>query len=120
MSTDLEKIKNIYLDSDIDEEDYADNLSRITEWESSLRQNEDIASWQESDITKSIAKQAKESYKELAMSLITNREMTEKQRLSVWAKQDAMLWIISMVAKDAKGNLEQIHKEIKQAIKAEE
>ncbi len=119
MDKELQKLKEIYLTSDIDSEDYEDNLKRITEWETSIRESEDFGSWQESDVTKSIIQKAKDSYKDNAMRLINNRTMTEEDRKSIWVKQDAILWILSLVEKDVKSIVEQIRSDIRKALKAE-
>lgn len=116
---DLEKLKEIFLSGDIDSEDYEDNLKLISSWELDLRANEEFAGWQTSDITKSIITQAKESYKNNAVLLMTNRELTEKARESIWAKQDAMIFLLSLVEKDTKSAIGQIHREIRQALKVE-
>lgn len=116
MATDLEKLKKIYLATDIDSDDYEDNLKQITEWESSLRQNEDFGSWQSSDVTKSVILQAKKAYKDHAMRLVEDRTLTEMQRQSIWAKQDACVFLLSLVEKDVKSALAQINNEIKQAL----
>lgn len=117
MTTQIDKLKEIYLANDVDSEDYADNLARITEWESALRKNEDFVSWQESDVTKNIYQQAKETYKEAAMQLWRDRTLTDAQRATLWAKQDAALWIISMIAKDAKSEITYIQTEIRKALR---
>lgn len=119
MDKDLQKLKEIFLASDVDDEDRDDNLKKITEWENSIRESEDFLSWQSSDITRKLAEQAKNTFKDNAMSLATNRTMTEEERKSVFAKQDAMLWILSMIEKDVKGTLSQVQGEIRRALKAE-
>ncbi len=119
MDKDLQKLKEIFLASDVDSEDYEDNLKLVTEWETSLRENEDFASWQESDVTKMIIKQAKDSYKDNAMQLMLKRNMTEEERKSLWSKQDAFLWLLSLIEKDVKGTITQIQSEIRRALKAE-
>lgn len=119
MDKDLKKLKEIYLDSDIDAEDYQDNLTRITEWEETIRSNQDFLSWQQSDISIAIVAKVKEAYKNFSMQLINDRTLTQEQRNSIYAKQDAMLWIMSMIVKDAKSELETIHSEIKSALKVE-
>lgn len=119
INPDLEKLKEIFLSKDIDDEDYDDNLRMISDWEASIRNNEDFSSWQESDVTKSIVEQVKQSFKDNAMRLIKDRDLAEKDRLSIWSKQDAMVWLLSLVEKDSKKALEQIHRDIKQALKVE-
>lgn len=112
----IQKYKEIYLASDLDSEDYEDNLKLVTEWETSLRQNEDFANWQASDVTKAIVKQARDTYRELAMRLVLDRTLTDTQRNSIWSKQDAALWLLSLIEKDVKSAIAQIHSEIRRAI----
>lgn len=117
--TELQKLKEIYTSADLDSEDYEDNLKLITSWENSLRESDDFINWQKSDVTKSIARQAKDSYKDNAMRLIRDRELTDAQRQSIWAKQDAAMWILSVVERDVKGVLTQIRAEIRRALSAQ-
>lgn len=118
MIQDLEKLKEIFLAGDIDAEDYEDNLQRIKEWESDLRKSEDFLGWQGSDVSKQILRQAREAYKDLGLQLATSRSLTEAERYGLWGKQDAALWLISMIAKDAKSEIAQIHGQIRQALNA--
>jgi hypothetical protein len=115
MMKELDKVREIFL-SEVDEETRLDNEQKIAEWETGLRENEAIADWREHDITKQIARQAKDSYKELSLQLALNRSLSPEQRHSMWGRQDACLFILSMTEVDARGRLEQIQKEIKQAI----
>lgn len=109
----LEQVKNIFLTSDIDTEDYQDNLAKVTEWEKALTDGENYQGWLEHDITKKIALQAKNSYVELSMRLVQDRRLSESDRLALYAKQDACLFLLSLTDnKNIKDNLEQIHKEI--------
>lgn len=113
---DIEKLKEIFLADDVDEEDKADNLADIKNWESDLIKNKNILGWQEHDITKGIIRKAKESYKDLSLKLVRDRELTEAERLSIYAKQDAMLWLISLAGENPKSAIEQIDNNIKVAL----
>lgn len=114
---DIEKLKDIFLSDDLDEETKNENLKQIQEWEKSLIENENFADWQEHPVTKQIVQQAKEAYKDNSMALL-KRELTEPQRQSLYAKIDANLWILSLFEKgDAKLNIEQINQEIRMALK---
>ena len=113
----LEDIRKIFL-ADVDEETRLDNEKTIIEWETGLRENEAIAEWREHDITKKIVLQVKQSYKDHAMQLAINRTLTDEQRRSLWGKQDACLFILSLTEIDAKGAIERIHNEIKTALNA--
>lgn len=116
MATDLEKLKEIYLGADVDEETRAENLKEITDWENALIKNENMRDWQAQDITKEISHQAQSTYREITLQLGTNRKLTEPERFSLWAKQDAALWIISMTMTNAKDIIEQINGQIKAAL----
>lgn len=118
MDKDFEKVRNIFLSDELDEETRQDNESKLKEWEDSIRENQNFASWESHDITKQIVLQAKSAYKDIGVTLAENRSLNDTQRASLWAKQDAILWLLSIAQKDAKNVLEQIHKEIKVAISA--
>lgn len=113
----LDEVRKIFL-TEVDEETRLDNEQKIIEWETGLRENEAMADWRDHDITKKIAQQAKQTYKELSMQLATNRNLTDEQRRSFWGRQDACLFILSLIEVDAKGAIERIHNEIKTAIAA--
>jgi len=113
MNEDLQKLKEIYLSQDLDSEDYESNLEDIQNWEKDLIENENLLSWQEHDITKQIIGQAKESYKDLSLRLVNDRKLTEAERLSIYSKQDAMMWIISLASGNPKSVLEQINNKLK-------
>ena len=113
MNHDLEKVREIFLANDVDDETRADNERQIAEWERDLRESEALAEWRESDITKKIAAQARATYRDVSMQLALNRTLTDEQRRVFWAKQDACLFIISITEPNAKDRLQQIHLEIK-------
>lgn len=113
MSKQLEEIKRIFITADdVDEETRQHNLKRVEAWQDTLIKSENFLNWQEHDVTREIVQQAKETYKDAFMRLGRERSLTEKERMSLYALQDATLWIISLAEKDAKGTIEQIHKEI--------
>jgi hypothetical protein len=116
---DLEKLKEIYITAnDVDEETRKENLEEITKWENALIESEAYGSWQSHDITRSISKRAKDTYKELSMILAMDRKITQEQRVSLWAKQDAALWLLTLTDVDVKSTIDQIHSDIKRAISA--
>jgi len=115
MIKDLEKVAEIFL-NDVDAEDFQENLKTLSDWEKSLDENRLFLSWQNHDITKDISRIAKESFKSFAMQLMQNRTLTEQQRFSLWAKQDACLFILELTEKDAKQQIQQILKEVHIAI----
>lgn len=114
---DLEKIREIFVAEDLDEEEIEDNLRKIADWENELRSSEDFESWQSSDISKDIANKCRKTYVELSFRLIRERDLTERQRDSIYAKQDAMVLMLSLVFKDVKSIIDGIEREIKQVLK---
>jgi hypothetical protein len=111
----IEEARQIFL-TDVDEEVRNDNLERITEWEQSLRLNGAFLQWQENEISKILIKEFKTTYKNASLRLAQTRELTEGERASLWATKDACLMVLSLLAKDAKGEVESVHKEIDYAL----
>lgn len=114
----LEQVKQLFLAPDIDEETRQENLEQITSWERSIIESENIVSWKEHDVTRNLLKEVKQHYKDFTLLLIHERNLTQEARLSIWAKQDACMFLIKLMDKDAKGTVEQIRKEINTAINA--
>jgi hypothetical protein len=112
----LKKVKDIWLAPDLDEEDYQDNLQKITEWEEGLRTSEAFVVWQENDVSVQITKEARDLYINLSLDLINNRALTEEKRLAIHAKRDAAVWIISMINRNAAEVIDSIQNEIKTAL----
>lgn len=117
MIPELDKVREIFL-TEVDEETRAENEAQIKEWETRLQESEALIDWRDHDITRQIARQARESYRDLALQLSNNRKLTDVERQSLWAKQDAALWILSLTEKDGKGMLEQVKTQIKTALNA--
>lgn len=111
----LEEVRQIFL-TDVDEEIRQDNLERITEWEQSLRLNSAFSQWQESDISKMLIAEFKTTYKNASLRLAQTRGLTEAERASLWATKDACLMVLSLLAKDAKSEVESVQKEITYAL----
>lgn len=113
----LEQARQVFL-TDIDEEDAADNLERINAWEKSLIENQAFLKWQNQDITKQILDQAKKAYQDASVTLSFNRDLDDVQRNKLYATQDACMFMIGLMAKDAKSTVEQVQREIREALKA--
>lgn len=111
----LDKVKDIFLDVD-DPETLEDNRRKIAEWEQGIIENQAYADWQDHDITKKVSAQARKAYIDCALQLSANRSLTTAEREKLWARQDAMLFLLSLFEKDAKGELEQINFEIRRAL----
>lgn len=112
MNPELEKIRQIFL-NDVDQETLKHNESVLSEWETSLRDNELFLEWQNHDVTKKIVTQARETYKELAFILANDRRLSEQARVQLWGKQDGCLFIIGLASRDAIGEIKKIQDEIK-------
>jgi hypothetical protein len=112
----LEKIRAQFLSDDIEPEDREDNEKLLKEWEHGITQNSAYLDWQSHDISREISRKMRDSYKDFALILATNRLLTNEQRASLWAKQDACVFLLSVLEKDAQGILQQIQDEIKRAI----
>jgi hypothetical protein len=113
----LEDLRAFFL-TDVDPETRADNEQRIKDWEQSLRVNRAFAEWQALDITQDILRQAKQTYLEASTALATNRALTDDQRARFWASQDASLWIVSLISKDAAAEIATIESEVRHALSA--
>jgi hypothetical protein len=113
---DLNKVRDIFL-SDVDDETRVENEQKINDWERSIVENTAYAQWVESDVTQRIFKKARESYIEIAMQLATNRHMSEENRMSLYARQDGLMFFIELASKDAKRELAQIQKDIQFVLK---
>lgn len=111
----IEESRQIFL-TDVDEETLKDNLAKINEWETSIRTNKAFANWQNSDISKMLIKQFKLTYKNASLQLAQARKLTEAERATLWATKDACLMVLSLIAKDAKAEIESIEKEIDHAL----
>jgi hypothetical protein len=115
--SDLDTVKEIFL-SDVDEETLTENLQKINEWESNLRKNNAYLAWKGHGVTEELNKMVKSAYKDHALQLATNRSLSEADRQTLWAKQDACLFILDLTAKDAKTELNSVLREIKHVLNA--
>jgi len=111
-----QKLKEIFLSSDIDSEDYEDNLDLLKGWESQLIESKNMLGWQSHDITKEIMRKAKESYVDASTKLASDRGLTEAVRQSLFSRQDAMLWILSLSGDDPKSTIAGINNSITRAL----
>lgn len=116
MIKELEKVTEIFLADDVEADDRSENRKQLIEWEQGLEQNRLFLSWQGHDITAQISKKAKDSYKEFGIQLATDRTLTEAQRQSLFAKQDACAFVLSLTEKDALTEIKTILRQIEVAI----
>lgn len=114
----LEQAKQIFLDETLDEETRKENAEKIAEWERTLIKSEHIESWRSHVITKEVFSVVKDEYKNISLRLIHDRTLSDQERMSLWAKQDACIFIISLASKNARNDIEQVRKEINVAISA--
>lgn len=113
----LEQLREIFT-TDVDAETRTENERQIAEWEQDLTQNRAFSEWQQLDITRQILKQASDTYKDASMALALRRDLTDTQRVHLWAKQDASAWLISIIDVDARGRIAEIEKQIRVALRA--
>lgn len=111
----IDELRQVFL-AEPDPEIRADNERIIIEWETKLVQSHAFNDWKSHDITQQIIKQARESYKEMAFQLAVNRTLTVEQRMTLWAKQDAMRYLLTMIDQDAKSVIDGIIADIKRAL----
>lgn len=109
----IDKAKEYFLSNDIDEETREENAEQIREWEAAIIQHEAYADWQDHDITKLIASKARARYVDIALRLSNDRSLTAETRATLWAGQDAALWILSITSTNAREMLEDIQQEIR-------
>lgn len=111
----LEKAREVFL-SDVDQEEYVHNQQVLNEWEQGVRKNQAYLKWVVHPTTQELNKMVKEAYKDFAMALAERRDLTDEQRMSLWAKQDACMFILSLTNRDAKSELDGVLREIRQAL----
>jgi len=116
MRKELEEVRKIFLADEVDEEERAENEETLSDWERTIVESEMFLDWRSHDVTKQIAQKAKDTYKEMAYLLASDRSLTDEKRRSLWAKQDAALWILSLTEKDAQSTLDQVKKQIEVAL----
>lgn len=113
MDKDIEKLKEFFLASDVDSEDYQDNIEYLQSIENSIRENTDFNLWQDSDISKMVLGMVRTVYKDICITLYSEDEMPESKRIELIAKKKACIWMASLLSKDTKSELESIHGTIK-------
>jgi hypothetical protein len=116
MNTDIEKLREIYVAEDVDVETRTDNLAVIAEWEKRLRELEGFSRWQGHEVTQEILAKAKKAYIDHSLLLASSRDLTDTARQSLWAKQDAVMWLISIISEDAKGEIANINALVARAL----
>jgi hypothetical protein len=111
----LEKAREVFL-RDVDEETYAENKQMLTDWEQNLRRNQTYEKWRSHPTTEELNKMVREAYRDFSLVLAERRNLTDEQRYSLWAKQDACLFILGLTSRDAKSEIESILLDIRKAL----
>lgn len=114
--TDIEKLREIFVAEDVDDETRADNLMIIRGWEKQLRELDTFAGWKQHPVTQQIIGRAKKSYIDHSLLLARSRDITDSARQSLWSKQDAMLWFISLASTDVSTEIANINAQITRAL----
>lgn len=117
MIRELEQAREIFLTGH-DEETLAQNREDIAAWEDQIARNEALADWQDHDISRLLLAQFRDTYKDIALTLAEARDLTEQQRLTFYAQQDACLLMLSMFGGDARKELDEIRADIRKKINA--
>jgi hypothetical protein len=115
--SDIDLLRARFL-TDVDEETKAENLEQIREWERGLRENLAYQQWRDHDITRQVTAEARKTHTELALLLATKRDLTPEERQSVYARQDAMRWLMSLTEKDGAAAAKAIEADIRRALAA--
>lgn len=111
----LEKLQEIFnADTEMDEETREDNQKAIDEWAAQLVAFDDYEGWKNHPVTQSILKRAKETYVDSGVAIMNGRGFSNEARQALWAKQDAMLWFISIASR----NVDLERKEVESRIRA--
>lgn len=111
----LEQARQVFIES-VDSEDRAENERVLAEWEQSIVKNKAYEDWKNHDITREINQKLRKLIIDFAVTLSENRSLDEKTRMSLWAKQDACLLMLSLTDENAKSALESIQREIRHAL----
>lgn len=119
MNTDFEKLKQIFVDNpDLDSEDSRENIEEVTQMEREFEDSRLAKDWKEHELSKRLMVQAQESYIDLALRLANDRQLTEQERLSMYAKQDAMMWFMNLVERNPEKHMKEITDKVRRAIKS--
>jgi len=113
----IDRAKEVFLTGPgVDEESYRENFEEIKSWESELVQHEALSEWQKHDITLNILRKFNQEYVSASMMLATGKQLTDSERVSLFAKKDACSLIFEIMNGDAKSQIKQLNREISQKI----
>lgn len=108
----IEQAKEFFLEG-VDAETFAENNELVTQWENELIQNEAMAEWQDSDVTKKMTSTVRSTYVDASMALVHGKTLTDIERSELFAKQSACLFVLSLTEGDMKEQVARLKKEIK-------
>lgn len=91
---------------------YPDDVARIEADEKRVSDLLRVQSFSELDTTKELIALCREDIVFSRIKLAKERALTEDQRGALWHIIDCREWFLKMVAKDFKGELEQIDREL--------
>lgn len=112
----IEEAKKIFL-TDVDPDDLEDNLEIIRSWEKQLIESTDYEEWRKHDITKKIAHEAREAYKDATMQLGLRRGLTEEERIKLQGHQDACVFLLSLIDRNLENSLSSLNESVQRAIR---
>lgn len=113
----LEEARKVFLADDLDDDEREHNLAEIQKWEQDIIEATEYENWRTHEITRRLAKEARDIYKDMTMQLGLRRGLTPEQIMSFQAKQDACVVILSMVDKDVQSTLESLQNTIRESIR---
>lgn len=116
----LNKLKEIFVLNENDEETRQDNLKTITEFEVAIARNKALSEWRQSDISQEFIKTFKTFAHKVTVLLGTNSEIDEKTRQQLFAKRQAVLWFLSIINENPESDLMRIESEISKALETVE
>lgn len=116
----LNKLKEIFVLNENDEETRQDNLKTITEFEVAIARNKALSEWRQSDISQKFIKMFKTFLHDITLVLGTNSEIDEKTRQQLFAKRQAVAWFLSIINENPESDLMRIESEISKALETVE
>jgi hypothetical protein len=112
----LEEARKVFL-TDVDSDTYEENLAEIEKWEQQVVESTEYSNWQSHDISKKVAREVRETYKDLTIQLGLRRGLTPEQIMSLQAKQDACVFMLNLLEKDVSSTLETLELSIRESIR---
>lgn len=108
----LEEAKEVFVIGE-DEETKAENLEEINKWQQEFVELENFTSWQEHDVSKKLIEKIHHEFVEVSFKLAIDQSIDDSERKELFAKQKAMLFVLSLISQDTKENIKALYKEIR-------